>query len=72
MNFPVAQFADINEFLGMGGHGVYVWLAYGATLLVLAGNLVLPVLRQRGFVDAEQRRMRRASSGNRPSEEAQR
>jgi len=22
----------------MGGHGLYVWLAYGATALVLVGN----------------------------------
>ena len=61
MNFPVAQFADLHDFLAMGGHGIYVWLAYGATLLVIVGNLLLPLVRQRGFVDAEQRRLRRTS-----------
>ena len=33
------SFDSFAEFLAMGGHGVYVWLAYGATLLVLAVNV---------------------------------
>ena len=32
------QFESLTEFFAMGGHGLYVWLAYGATALVLAGN----------------------------------
>ena len=26
---------DLNEFLAMGGHGGYVWSAYGLTFLIL-------------------------------------
>jgi heme exporter protein D len=29
----------VTEFLAMGGYGLYVWAAYGITLLVLALNL---------------------------------
>jgi len=32
------QFESLTEFFAMGGHGLYVWLAYGATALVLVGN----------------------------------
>jgi heme exporter protein D len=29
----------MSEFLAMGGHGPYVWAAYGITLAVVAWNL---------------------------------
>jgi heme exporter protein D len=29
----------MSEFLAMGGHGPYVWAAYGITLAVLVWNL---------------------------------
>jgi heme exporter protein D len=29
----------MTEFLQMGGHGAYVWSAYGITLAVLVGNV---------------------------------
>ncbi len=32
------QFESWSEFFAMGGHGLYVWLAYGATFMVLAGS----------------------------------
>ncbi len=30
------QFESWAAFFAMGGHGLYVWLAYGATFLVIA------------------------------------
>lgn len=33
-------FETFNELLAMGGHGLYVWLAYGVTALVLVANYV--------------------------------
>jgi heme exporter protein D len=58
MNFA---FDSIAEFVQMGGHGLYVWLAYGATYLVLgvllwqslAGHRVL-----RARIRAQQLRQR--------------
>ena len=29
------QFSSFNEFIAMGGHGLYVWLSYGFTLVAL-------------------------------------
>ncbi len=40
------QFDSVSAFFAMGGHALYVWLAYGATLAVLIGN-VLVVRRAR-------------------------
>ncbi|MEM7002276.1 MAG: heme exporter protein CcmD [Pseudomonadota bacterium] len=39
------QFESLNEFFAMGGHGLYVWLAYGATFLVLVGVVVVLKIR---------------------------
>ena len=35
------QFATWAEFFAMGGHALYVWLAYGVTIPVLVGNFIL-------------------------------
>jgi heme exporter protein D len=35
------QFDTFAEFVAMGGHGLYVWLAYGSTVVVLLGNFLL-------------------------------
>ena len=43
----------------MDGHGLYVLLAFGVTLLVLSANLVLPIIRNRAFVSHELRNMDR-------------
>ncbi len=32
------QFESMAEFFAMGGHGLYVWLAYGATCAALVGS----------------------------------
>lgn len=39
------QFSSVSELLYMGGHGIYVWLAFGLSFLVLATLLVLPALK---------------------------
>jgi len=36
-----AQFDTFAEFIAMGGHGLYVWLAYGSTVVVLLGNFFM-------------------------------
>ena len=42
------QFDSVSDFFAMGGHALYVWLAYGATLSVLIVNtLVLRGARKR-------------------------
>lgn len=40
----------MSEFLHMGGYAFYVWTAYGAALVVLALNVVAPLVRRRRLV----------------------
>ncbi|MBT4162999.1 MAG: heme exporter protein CcmD [Gammaproteobacteria bacterium] len=49
------SFDSLSAFVSMGGHGLYVWMAYGVTLVVLLTNLVWPARVRAGFVRAEKR-----------------
>lgn len=53
------SFASFAEFVAMGNHGLYVWSAYSISLLVLAINLVLPILARRRYLQDQARRLRR-------------
>ena len=53
------QFAEFSEFIAMGGHGLYVWVAYGVAVLVFAFNLVTPMLKRRRFFVEQARQLRR-------------
>jgi len=51
-NRPVS-FATWSEFIAMGGHGLYVWLAYGVALIVVLFNVFsVRVARRRFFRQA--------------------
>jgi heme exporter protein D len=39
-------FESLQTLLSMDGHGVYVWLAYGVTLVVIAAALIAPQRRR--------------------------
>ena len=34
------SFESWSEFFAMGGHGFYVWLSYGLSLVVVLGNVL--------------------------------
>jgi heme exporter protein D len=53
------QFADFAEFIAMGGHGFYVWVAYGVALLVFTFNVLVPTFKRRRFVIEHARELRR-------------
>ena len=53
------SFASFEDFLSMGQHGLYVWSAFGITLLVLLLNLWWPARAFRRYVQDEARRLRR-------------
>ena len=43
----------MSEFLSMGGYGWYVWMAYGATALAIAAEvLALRARRHRSLIEA--------------------
>lgn len=52
-------FTSFADFLSMGGHGAYVWSAYGLCLVLLALNAMLPRLARRRYLNDLARRRRR-------------
>jgi heme exporter protein D len=55
----MTPFTSFSDFLAMGGHGAYVWSAYGLCMAVLALNVILPLLARRRYLDDLARRKRR-------------
>ncbi|MEQ9002096.1 MAG: heme exporter protein CcmD [Pseudomonadales bacterium] len=57
------SFSSLDAFFAMGGHGLYVWLSYGAAVIIFAYN-VLSVRRRRRkfFRDAGDLERRRAAA----------
>jgi heme exporter protein D len=56
----------ISGFLAMGGHGLYVWLSYGAGVAVVAYNVLSVRWRERRWVREYLDRQRRHSAAARP------
>ena len=47
------SFENLGALLYMDGHGIYVWAAYGITLIVLAYNAWLPIQALKKIVESE-------------------
>jgi heme exporter protein D len=61
------SFGSVSEFLAMGGHGLYVWLSYGAALIIVLYNVISVQVRQRRyFRHARDLERRRAARDGRP------
>jgi len=43
----------------MGRHGLYVWLSYGITAVIVAYNVAQPLLRRRRLLKEQAQRLRR-------------
>ncbi|MFG1490611.1 heme exporter protein CcmD [Oceanospirillum sp. HFRX-1_2] len=52
-------FESFSDFLNMGGHGLYVWMAYGLSAVLLVINVVLPIMHKRQLVKEQARKLRR-------------
>lgn len=52
-------FDSFSDFLAMGGHGLYVWSAYGIAAVVLLGNIIAPILKRKQIISEQARRLRR-------------
>jgi len=50
----------------MGRHGFYVWLSYGICFLVLAANVVAPMLKRKKLIE-QQARLQRREKNNAPT-----
>lgn len=53
------NFENFSDFIAMGGHGLYVWMAYGAALIVFVANIVGPVLKRKDILKKHNQRLRR-------------
>ena len=52
-------FDSFADFIAMGGHGLYVWLAYAIALSIIVYNVMSPLLRKKRFVAEQKRRIKR-------------
>ncbi|MEY3017330.1 MAG: hypothetical protein RL336_465 [Pseudomonadota bacterium] len=50
----------------MAGHGPYVWVSYGVTLLVIVALVWWPLQKRQQLID-QQRRIQRINSGSQDS-----
>jgi len=65
-------FGSLADFLAMGGHALYVWLSYGAALLVVVYNVVsLRWARRRHIREATDQLRRGAGTGTADPQGAQ-
>jgi len=55
----LGYFSSWTDFLGMGGHGFYVWLSYAIAALVVVYNIVSVQLKKRIFFKQAKRRLKR-------------
>jgi heme exporter protein D len=51
---------DMKEFFAMGGYAFYVWTSYGLALVVLAFNIIQPLLHKRRALKRIARQVRRS------------
>ena len=47
------SFDSWGEFFAMGGHGFYVWLSYGLSLVVVLGNVLATRGSRRRFLQEQ-------------------
>lgn len=50
---------DMRDFFAMGGYAFYVWTSYGLALVVLAFNIIQPLLHKRRVLKRITRQVRR-------------
>lgn len=53
------EFNSLAEFIAMGRHGLYVWLSYGLTALIIIYNVMQPKLYRRRLLKEQAQRLRR-------------
>ena len=49
----------VGEFLNMGGYAFYVWSSWGMTLVVIAWNILVPILQKKQLRQMLEREYRR-------------
>jgi heme exporter protein D len=60
------SFESLSAFFYMDGHGVYIWAAYGLTLVILAANLWWPMMLRRNIIRAAKSAMSKVMNNQNP------
>ncbi len=55
----MGYFETFSEFIQMGKHGLYVWLSYGISLIVIVYNIVADYIERQQFFREAKRRLKR-------------
>ena len=55
----MGYFETFSEFIQMGKHGLYVWLSYGISLIVIVYNIVAVYIERQQFFCEAKRRLKR-------------
>lgn len=63
------NFNSFDEFLAMGGYGLYVWSAYGITLVVFAYNIIRPILMRRRELKQQKQQQKHEQESKNSSEQ---
>jgi heme exporter protein D len=58
------QFADLQAFLWMNGHGPFVWGCYAVTFVGLGLLIVEPLVQRKRFVRQQQNLARRVAQAS--------
>lgn len=48
-----------SEFFAMGGYAFFVWTSYGITAVVIAFNIVMPLIQRKQVIKRVKRAIRR-------------
>jgi len=56
------MFESLSAFLDMGGHGPFVWSAYGIALIVFGYNVVAPIRHRTSMLREVRQRIEREAS----------
>jgi heme exporter protein D len=65
------SFGSLPEFFAMGGHGLYVWLSYGAALLVVFFNAAWVRFARRRYLREAADRTQRSSAAMQAAQETE-
>ena len=52
-------FDSLSAFIEMGGYGLYVWSAYGITLIVFVYNILRPIQMRKVLFTSQKRILQR-------------
>jgi heme exporter protein D len=62
------RFESFSAFLHMDGQGIYIWAAYGLTLVILAANVWWPMMARRNIIRAEKSAVLKSMNSRKPED----